>query len=116
MKIITRTEFLELPSGTVFWKYTPHCFGDWCIKACGPSDGWKPDFLFTTLTGDISIADCHSAEEYCNRLDEARNGAVTFRANYDDCARDGLYDETQLFVVCDKTDIIRLMEKLALLI
>lgn len=116
MKIINRLEFLKLPSGTVYCKYTPQIFGDLHVKACNPSDGWGNDWLYTSLTGEFDIEGCGSSTHHHDTLVFAEDIGLEFKADYEVSGRDGLYEEDQLFCIYDKSDIVSLINKLQTII
>lgn len=116
MKIINRTEFLMQPSGTVYCKYTPQYFGDIQIKTCNPCDKWLNDWCYIPLTGDIYIEGCDSSDHHHDTLVFAEEKGFQFKADYESSARDGLYEEDQLFCIYDKNDIVSLINKLQTII
>jgi len=117
MKIVNRVEFLKLPAGTLFCKYTPNLFGDLEIKESNPEDDWSPDFLTTTISGSgLSVLGCDSPDQCDYVLTRAAEKGTEFRIDYDCASRDGYFDEDQLFAVYDKEDIQMLVDRLNALI
>lgn len=110
MKIINRTEFLSLPEGTVFAKYSPCTSGPLSIKG----ETWGPDFLCTQLDVTSSdLIDCESSEDWRDKWESMENGGEVPIADEVCCNRDGFYDEDQLFVILNPDDVLKLTRLLA---
>lgn len=106
MKIINLQEFMKMPPGTVFCKYTPCVFGDICIKGDYFADN---DFVYASLTGEI---DCTGSSDMVDKLFKYEKTGESFNLDLDAYTRDGLYKEDQLFAIYEKRDIAQLVKKL----
>ena len=106
MRIINRTDFLALPSGTLFSKYEPCIFGDIQIKGSTVSG---VDFYFQQISDAI---DAKGDGEFSDILFDARLNGTSVKLNFDCEARDGLFDSDQLFAVWEKSDVLQLIERL----
>lgn len=105
MKIINRKAFLGLPANTVFSKYEPCCFENLCIKG----DTLPYDFTLQSIEDAI---DCCGSEDFANKLDDAEKNGISLKMDFDCMARDGMFDENQLFAVWEKSDVVALIERL----
>ena len=104
MKIVARKEFLELPEGTVYSRYKPHVIEELFIKG----DAFfaeNNDFSAVSLIGNI---ECNSTGEYFEILESNKE----FRYEYECGCRDGMFDESQQFVIYDKEDVRALISAL----
>jgi len=104
MRIVNRETFLQLPSNTVFVEYDNFPFEAICIK--GDTVG-ECDFYVQ----HILEVKCKDVGDQDNILTAAKNGA-TFQLDFDCIGRDGLFEEEQLFVVFEKSDVLMLIERL----
>lgn len=107
MKIVNRKEFLAMPAGTVYSKYTPFIFDDLSIKG----DTWSNDFLCQSLSDAFWWL---SSEEYIEGLQRAENAGESLVMDFDCESRDGLFDEQQLFAVWERSDVEGLIARLQL--
>lgn len=106
MKIINRKEFLAMPSGTVYAKFTPaDFFGDMCVK----HDTWTNDWIYQTLN---DFDNWHNSAERYIRIDDMVGNGVSYPLLYDSSSRDGFFDEDQLFAIWEKEDIVKLVNLL----
>lgn len=106
MRIINREAFLALPAGTLYYKYEPMTFGELSIK--GDNMGGV-DFTARSLD---DIVDADGTEQFVELLERGEGGAEV-PVCFDNWARDGMFDEGQLFAVLDKDEARRLVESLA---
>lgn len=100
MKIYKFKDFLKLPEGTVFCYGERWNFSGLCIKGKSLVD----DFLFKDYCG---ICD-HNDDifgDYESML--ASNKSVDIN---DDYGRDGMYDNSRIFLVYERDDLIKMME------
>jgi len=107
MKIYTRQEFMCLPEGTLFVKGEKHYFNTGiCIKGetiC--HDGKNIDWYY------ISLCDFNSngSDDYFEKFDAMLNEKISSDIN--NCyERDGLYEETDLFLVYEKNDLVKIIK------
>lgn len=105
MRIVNREQFLLLPEDTLYCKYEPCIFGVLEIKG-------------ETVAGidfrSQQIADAvdDSERERFEVLDDALNAGTSFGVDLDCEYRDAFFDKEQLFVVWEKPDIEKLVERL----
>lgn len=114
MKIINREQFLKLPAGILYAKYTPCIFEDIQIKY-DTRNGFdeKPiDWIYQDLL-EINRKD---NQDYYDVLDYAQETGDSFELDLECCSRDGLYDEKQLFAVFELKDVSYLIGKLTTLL
>lgn len=104
MKIVDRKTFLAMPKGTVFTKYQPCSFEDVRIK----DESNEIDFFYSDISGAI---DHRGSDEFLQQCIAAEKGA-SIPMNFDGLARDGLFDQDQLFAVWEPQDIQQLVDKL----
>lgn len=106
MKIMNLTEFRKLPPNTLFAKYTPCVFDEFCFKG----ETWEYDFLVShTIPGAIK---CRSSDEYSRLLNEAEISGKSLEMDFETEGRDGCFEEHQLFAVWEKKDIEQFIERL----
>lgn len=107
MKIVNRAEFLALPAGTVFSKYSPQNFGDLAIKGNSwPDSG---DFLYQDIACSI---DASSSVDFGNKLEDAEEQGASIPMDFERLSRDGLFDDDQLFAVFERADVEALVVRL----
>lgn len=115
MKIINRTDFMQMPEGTVYCKYSSlGNFGEICIKVSPPGEWGNTDWVEIGTTTDIEGS--NSSNDFYDIMIECEKGFREFRFDLESTCRDGLYKEKQLFAVYDKDDVIALINKLQSLI
>jgi len=89
MRLVNLKEFLELPAGTLFCKYEPHLYQELMIKG----ESLPPrDFLYQDLVP--------LEEDFPYELDLQCG------------ARDGCFEEKQMFAVLDKKDFQAILLRL----
>lgn len=100
MRIVNRKEFLQISAGTVYCKYfKTGSLGDLCVKHGSLSNDWNyqqiPEF-----------DEPNSSEELFELLDKMENDpTVTSTYSGDVSARDGLFEDEQLFLVFSRNDV-----------
>ena len=110
MRIVDRATFLALPSGTVYAKWGEP--GDTRVFDYGPTE-----IKLDTMGGDFVSEPffawpdgCNDSGQWIDEMEAARSGNATApMAIGDSSARDGLYDEAQMFAVYDRTEVERLI-------
>lgn len=105
MKIVNREQFLALPPGTLFSKFSPQYFEHLSIKG----DTWTNDFLVQEIADAV---DASNSEEFGNVLDLAVEHGSSFKLDLDNMGRDGCFDEGQLFAVWERQDVEKLIDRL----
>lgn len=107
MRILDRAAFLALPAGTVFAKYQPAHLAEPAIKGETVAD---VDFVVQPLDPWFLGAD--SSDAYIDILFAMQGGQPSPPVDYDCDARDGLFDQEQLFAVWDRADLEALIARL----
>jgi hypothetical protein len=112
MKLYKRSDFIKLPEGTIYSKpgYNELCIGLFC-KTSGEDYG--PDFVVQDLISEDGFPDDiqDGMEAHLHQMN-LRDTFQEFQTDLDCAGRDGMYDETDTFVVWDQTDIQKLHDYL----
>lgn len=106
MKIVDRKTFLALPSGTVYSHYKPQVSDGLMIKG---ETLTKFDWVYQDLLFNV---EGESSEEASDKLTDAEENGTSFNLDLNCASRDGMYDDDQLFMVYEKSDIESLIEEL----
>lgn len=101
MRVYRRKDFLGLPSGTLYCKGKPWFFEDLHVKG----DTWVNDFTCLGLQW-VSAADSGDA---ASKLDEMLENGASYPME-DSYGRDGCFDDEDLFLVYEASDLIDLRE------
>lgn len=115
MKLYTRTDFLKLPERTIYSRVDQGCcdlcYGLFC-KTSGPeySNDWVEQNLISEAGFPNNIKDGFDAIEYQLNL---RDSFQEFHTDLDCAGRDGMFEESDVFVVWDKSDILKLIRYLS---
>lgn len=108
MKIVNRTEFLKLPSNTLFSEYESGHFGDLKIKGATIEPN---DFQVQYLN---SAVECDSSEDFFSILEHSQQTGESFSMDFNCLSRDGLYDSAnKLYAVWEEVDIQQLIVRFA---
>lgn len=102
MKIVNLKEFLYLPAGTLFAKFSPVFFGELCIK--GQNSGERDFCVQTLLQVDGNDVDM--------TLLNAMDSGESFVLDLDCQGGDGIYNDKQLFAVYEEQDAKQLITRL----
>lgn len=111
MKLYTRKDFLKLPERTIYSRVNKDrgdlCYGLFC-KTSGPEWGndWAEQDLISEGGFPNEIVDGFEAIEYQLNL---RDSFQEFRTDLDCAGRDGCFDDSDVFVVWDKSDVSKLI-------
>jgi hypothetical protein len=106
MKIVDRKAFLALPAGTVYAKYAPSYFEELCIKGeTLPYNDWCEQ----DIVGSFHAKD---SGEWSNLLDESLMTGKSLQMDFNIEARDGCFDDDQLFAVWEQRDVLALIARL----
>jgi hypothetical protein len=99
MRIVNRKEFLALPSGTVFQKFTPCVFGDLQIKGsnCGEDD------FADLVIPEVDANSCSEMDAILHKAEE--DSSFSFDLDFECYGRDGEFQQDQLFAVWERKDI-----------
>lgn len=104
MKIVIRKEFLSMEN-VLYAKYVPCIISEICVKYENVNDD---DFCFNVLFGDI---DANSSGDLFDKYEEMRNGK-SIEMSTQGYQRDGMFEEDQLFLIFEKEDIKKAIDKL----
>lgn len=102
MKIYNRTEFMKLPEGTIFTSGHDYCFTDLMIKG----ETWEVDFLESSL---ISIE--YENSHYSNSMFDLMGKEGASEPINTSFGREGLFDDTILYMVYEKADLEYIISK-----
>lgn len=100
MKVLTRAEFMKMPEGTIFAKGKPWCFEDLSVKG----QTLPSDFIYLSLV----TVESDSADEWSSRLNEMLETGCSYPIDESGFTRDGCFDEGDLFLVYEKSDLLML--------
>lgn len=103
MKIVDRKTFLKMPVGTVYREYKPYIFGPIRIK----DTSLESDFFYIEI-GEPDVPDHSDFADACQKMEDGEN----VRMDLGVVARDGLFDENQLYMVFSDDDIYDIVAKL----
>jgi len=106
MKIVDLMTFLTMPAGTLFSKYQPCVFDNFCIK--GDNIG-EMDFGYQDLVGAV---DGKYEGEVAFLLEDSQYNGTSVPLDFDCGSRDGCFDEKQLFAVWELKDLEQLIARL----
>jgi len=105
MKILNKEEFFKLPQGTVYSEYDPLTFHSLFIKG----EQLTVDYIELDLVGNIEY---NNSDEYCEILEEAKETGKSFKLDFENYGRNGMYSDDQLYAVYEKEDIEGLINTL----
>ncbi len=102
MRILKLDQFLKVPKATVFCKYNPCVFNDIRVFT-GRSglDETSRDFVSFSLF-DVKASD---SDIHFEILLNAEQTGEPFKLDFSATARDGMFEDDQLFAVFDKEDV-----------
>ena len=115
MKLYTRKDFLKLPERTIYSRVDSGsgdlCHGLFC-KTSGPEYGkdWVEQDLISEAGFPNGITDGFDAIQYQLNL---RDSFQDFQTDLDCAGRDGMFEDSDVFVVWDKSDISKLIQYLS---
>jgi hypothetical protein len=102
MKIYKREEFMKLPKGVMYCKGQPWYFEDLSIKGeTLVHGGENADFC----TQGTSWIESSGSDQAVKRLDEMLESGVSYPIETDG-GRDGCFDDDDLFLVYEKSDLL----------
>lgn len=103
MKILTKEEFYKCPEGTFFSLYSPCIFYGLRIKyATIYIDELPVDFYCKDLIGNIK-----DFNRFCEIEEIVIKNRKSIDLDFDSIDRDGIYDESQLYAVYEKEELIK---------
>lgn len=106
MRLVNLTEFLKLPSGTMFCKYQPQIFDELCIKLDTINE---MDFYYRNLY-DINASGSEEETDMIYIAEEDSNYQLPI-----DCetyGRDGFFDRTQIYAVFTEEEKQKIKENI----
>jgi hypothetical protein len=100
MRILKKKEFLKEPDGTVYSKYESlGMVSDLAVKTYS----YENDWVYYCLIGEI---DANDTGEFCDMFSEAEgDSSIELKLELENTRRDGMYDDSDMFVVYSKEDI-----------
>lgn len=110
MRIVKRTEFLQMPAGTVYTTFKPCIFGDLMIKGETLHLDNNGDFCEQQIVGAIA---CSGSEEWVDMLFRSSETGESLAMDFDCQGRNGLYDSMDsLYSVWERADVEALIKRL----
>lgn len=107
MKIVNREQFLKMPAGTLFSKYTHCIFEELLIKGETLRNINKTDdFYYQQIQGAIDL------DQYNNLCIGRINITNSFDMDFYCQSRDGQYDENELYAIWNEVDVQQLIARL----
>ena len=98
MKLYNRRDFMGLPVGTVYSKGKQWYFGN--LQVFGGKFG---DNDFTCI--EVAGIEAESSEDWVDKLEDMLKNGTSVPCDKDGYGRDGMYDNTDLFLVFEKEDL-----------
>jgi hypothetical protein len=105
MRIVNLKEFLSLPNGTIFMKYSPCIFDDLSVKL----ESLENDFVYAGLVNDV---ESDGSGELVDILFSAEESGTSFNLDRDATCRDGMYEASQMFAIYELNDVNGLLTAL----
>ena len=104
MRIVSKEEFLQLPSGTVYAEYEPCIFGNLSIKddTVFSISNQPIDFYCLEIASSVESS---GSEEFFERVEAMENNGKSFPIELDVTCRDGCFDDDQLYAVWEEEDV-----------
>ena len=109
MKIVNYTEFSKLPVNTVYGFYHPCIMSGIYIKGDSRSNN-NNDIISDWYFSSINEPMLDSDED--NIMSEMENKGISVDIDVDIQMRDGMFDYDRKFVIYEKSDVIKIIEKL----
>ena len=110
MKIVNKEEFYKLSEGVVYSEYEPCIITELFIKGSTLSSKNTPiDYTCLSLIGNL---DSNNSEEFYNILESSQENKTTFKLDFENYSRDGLYGDDQLYCIYEKQDLEELIKVL----
>ena len=108
MKIVNRTQFLAMPPGVIFATGDRWALFEWRMK--GENSG-SNDFFYHPL--DWASYDNQSSEDMVDIAEACLSNGTSVTLEFDDIARDGMYDDDAIYAVMEAGDIAALIAVLS---
>jgi hypothetical protein len=107
MRLLTRTEFLQLPAGVIYFKGKEWYFEGLAVKEESVEHSF-PDSSGDWFYVDPAWIEAHDSGEAFERLDAMKAGA-SYPMQETMC-RDGLFERDDIFLVPERDDLLKLRE------
>lgn len=104
MRLVHFQEFIEMPTGTVYAKYKRCDLQEICVKYTDKSLDkykWKPDWWYASFS-NVEELGTEQYPEAMLRMEDNPQLSVPISTAVD---RDGMYHESQMFMIYEKPDI-----------
>lgn len=101
MKIVSRNEFLLLPSGTLYSRYVPQVVTGFEIKG----DSFHNDWYFRDILGEVG------GDSTTNEFEDMEKG-MHFPLCLNIEQRDGLFEQDAMFLIYEPEDIKALIAEI----
>lgn len=105
MRILSRKDFLECPPGTIFCA----CRSEWSFDQLSVK-GLSFDYDFTCM--DLTVIDSKNTKEHFSRLYAMKRSGTSFPRDDDAWARDGMFDDSDCFLVFERGDLESLRKRI----
>lgn len=76
-------------------------------------EGNNHDYILTDLLDSVTTLDDNDEKEYWEIIDESVENGKEFKIDLECTGRDGMFDYNRKYVIYDKDDIKRLVDKLS---
>lgn len=109
MKIVNRLEFMKLPSGTLYKKFTtPFAFEDLAVKF--DSLSFHEDGTGDFVRMGLAEVEWDETSQMFDRLDEMMEQGASYPLDLDCAGRDGCFEPDAMFLVFEREDVIKLRD------
>lgn len=108
MRIVDLKTFLTMPRGTLYHKWKP-CVTDSYLEMKNGNCGER-DYFYANMTG-VSVVDNTGSGDLMDKFDAMEKGESR-PASFDSIGRDGCFEDRQLYLIYERTDVEALIRKL----
>ena len=114
MRIVNWKEFVELPAGTLFYAdvggRNDFDWGSFSIKrdTCFLDDGHAFDYFEQPL----DEVDHNDSNEFWELLEDMKENGASYQLS-DACGRNGMFDQTGIYLIFEKPDLLMLQRYIA---
>lgn len=108
MKILSRKDFLKTPRGTLYSYYDPCSFSDLSVKTSDSTD-YENDFVYFSLIGEFKVPTGKHFLDVCQELEDGKSIPLSL----EETRREGLFNDEQLFLVYERSDIAKMVKVLS---
>lgn len=110
MRIVSRTELMALPAGTLYHDWLPCYFGALCIK--GETLPAEPGYSGDWYEAVIPHLDVSSSDEDCDTQVAMDEKGLSHPLTFELEGREALYDDSLRYAVWERADVAALHAKL----